>query len=83
MRDARTRNEPISIVLQVPNLNASFETSALVIACKIFRAFGPQTPIVVYEEVRSVNDAVPSSGSRSENHLRSAGPCAPPVTTRK
>ena len=47
------------------------------------RARGPQTPIVETSSVRSVSVVDPSSGSWSANHLRSAMPCAPPVTTRK
>ena len=36
--------------------------SALVSDCTIARAFGPHTPSVVIEEVRSCNCAVPSAG---------------------
>ena len=47
------------------------------------RARGPHRPSVVQAEVTSVSWALPSAGRWSENHLRSAVPWAPPVTTRK
>ena len=83
MRDASTTCEPISISRQVPKRNPSCETSAPVTLARISRALGPQSPIVVKAFVWSTICAVPPSGAWSANHLRSALPCRPPVTTRK
>ncbi len=49
------------------------------------RARGPHRPTVESSSVWSVSVVEPSvdPGSWSANHLRSAMPCAPPVTTRK
>ena len=47
MRDASVICEPISTVLQVPNLKASADMSSRVIDWTILRALGPQSPIVV------------------------------------
>ena len=82
MRDASTRSEPISIVRQVPNRKPSCEMSSRVTEDRMSRARGPQSPSVVQADVTSVSCAEPSSGRLSMNHLRSAAPCAPPVTTR-
>jgi hypothetical protein len=83
IRDASTRSGPISIVSQVANGKPSCDTSALVSEPRMSRARGPHSPSVVQLDVRSKICAVPSSGRWSRYHLRSAMPCAPPVTTRK
>ena len=80
---ASTRSGPISIVSQVANGKPSCETSAPVSEPRMSRARGPQSPSVVQLEVRSKICALPSSGRWSRYHLKSAMPCAPPVTTRK
>ena len=58
------------------------ETSSAVSEARMSRARGPQSPMVLTSSVRSVSVVAPSSTSWSVNHLRSAMPCAPPVTTR-
>src|SRR6266850_1227813 len=83
MRDASVRSESTSIVRHEANGNASCETSSEVSDARMSRARGPHRPSVVHDEVRSVICAEPSSGRWSAYHLRSAMPCAPPVTTRK
>ena len=47
------------------------------------RARGPHSPSVHQPVVMSTSWALPSAGRWSANHLRSAMPWAPPVTTRK
>src|SRR6266850_2153881 len=82
IRDASTRSVPTSIVLQVPNLNPSLETSSEVTLDRMSRARGPHSPIVVIDEVRSETCADPSAARWSLNHFLSPMPEAPPVTTR-
>ena len=60
----------------------SCETSSPVTLARMSRARGPQRPIVVQAVVTSTSVAEPSSGRRSRKSLRSAIPCAPPVTMR-
>ena len=72
---------PISIVRQVPNLKASFETSSDVVLARMSRARGPHRPIVVMDDVMSTSSAPRTSWSR--NHFLSDMPAAPPVTTLK
>ncbi len=65
----------------MPNLKPSLETSSDVVEETMSRARGPQSPIVVMEDVRSASCAPPTRWSR--NHFLSDIPAAPPVTTRK
>src|SRR5215469_1409370 len=82
MREASTVTPPSSISRQVPNLKPWCDTSSPVTEESTSLARGPHRPSVVHAEVRSLIAAVPSPGSCSANHFRSAIPVAPPVTTR-
>ncbi len=72
-----------SMVRQWPKGKPAWLTSASVTRGSTSRAWGPHSPKVVHDDVRSVTWADPSAGRWSLIHFFSVMPVPAPVTTRK
>ena len=62
--------------------NAAFETSSVVVAARMSRARGPQSPKATRDDVTSLTSTLPSVGACFRIQARSWLPNAVPVTSR-